>query len=296
MISFYHITQTNASIFMVKIIGISALITSTSEDVTMCNKKSLKDITSLVKTLRGPDGCPWDREQTLKDLKSFLIGETYEILDAIDQNNPEHIKEEAGDVLFLIIFLIDILEETSNVTIHDVIAAVTEKMIRRHPHVFSKKKATTTDEVKANWRTIKQELEGKPVVGLSVLDGIPTFLPALVQAQLLTQKASQVGFDWRTPQQIFDKIEEELGELKESMQEREDNKIAAELGDVLFSLANLSRFLKIDSEAVLRKTINKFTERFHFIEQSLREDGRDISTTSLAEMDKLWKKAKASES
>ena len=157
-------------------------------------------------------------------------------------------------------------------------------------------KATTSAEVKANWRTIKSEQEGKPVAGLSVLDGIPAFLPALVQAQLLTQKASQVGFDWQTPRQIFEKIEEELDELKESMHEREDSKIAAELGDVLFSLANLSRFLNIDSENVLRKTIKKFTERFHFIEQSLRDAGRDISKTSLEEMEILWKKAKASES
>jgi len=261
----------------------------------MNSKKNLEDIISLVKTLRGPDGCPWDREQTLQDLKSYLIGETYEILDAIDQNNPDHIKEEAGDVLFLIIFLIDILEETSDVTIHAVIAEVTEKMIRRHPHVFADKKATTSDEVKANWRTIKKELEGKPAAGLSVLDGIPAFLPALIQAQLLTQKASQVGFDWQSPQQIFEKIEEELGELKESMELNEHNKIAAELGDVLFSLVNLSRFLKIDSETVLRKTIKKFTERFHFIEQSLRDAGHDITKTSLKEMELLWEKAKALE-
>ena len=261
----------------------------------MNSKKNLEDIISLVKTLRGPDGCPWDREQTLKDLKTYLIGETYEILDAIDQNNPEHIKEEAGDVLFLLVFLIDILEETSDVTIHDVIAEVTEKMIRRHPHVFAEKKSTTSDEVKANWRIIKKELEGKPVAGLSVLDGIPAFLPALVQAQLLTQKASQVGFDWQTPQQVFEKIEEELGELKESMVLNEHNKIAAELGDVLFSLVNLSRFLKIDSETVLRKTIKKFTLRFHFIEQSLRDAGQDINKTSLEEMELLWKKAKTAE-
>jgi tetrapyrrole methylase family protein/MazG family protein len=262
----------------------------------MKSKKSLEDITSLVKTLRGPKGCPWDREQTLTDLKSYLIGETYEILDAIDQNNPEHIKEEAGDVLFLVIFLIDILEEASNVTIHDVIAAVTEKMIRRHPHVFGNGKAKTSDEVKANWQTIKQELEGKPASNVSKLDGVPAFLPALTQAQFLTQKASKVGFDWQTPQQVFEKIEEELAELKESMAKNDHSKTAAELGDVLFSLVNLSRFLEIDSEAVLRKTIKKFTERFHFIEQALHNAGRDITKTSLDELELLWKKAKTAES
>jgi MazG family protein len=261
----------------------------------MKNKKSLEDITSLVKTLRGPDGCPWDRKQTLTDLKAYLIGETYEILDAIDQNNPEHIKEEAGDVLFLVIFLVDILEEASNVTIHDVIAAVTEKMIRRHPHVFGNGNAKTADEVKANWQTIKKELEGKPALNVSLLDGIPAFLPALTQAQLLTQKASKVGFDWQTPQQIFEKIEEELAELKESLAKKDTSKTAAELGDVLFSLVNLSRFLKIDSETVLRKTIKKFTERFHFIEQALHDTGSDINETSLEELELLWNKAKASE-
>ena len=149
----------------------------------MNNKKNLEDLTALVEKLRGPDGCPWDREQTLSDLKAFLIGETYEILDAIDQNNPLHIQEEAGDLLFLIIFLVDMLRESGDCTIYDVIGAVMEKMIRRHPHVFAHAQANNAAEVKINWRKIKEK-EGKIIAGTSLLAGIPGFLPALFQAQL----------------------------------------------------------------------------------------------------------------
>jgi MazG family protein len=258
----------------------------------MNNKKNLEDLTSLVERLRGPDGCPWDREQTLSDLKAFLIGETYEILDAIDQNNSLHIQEEAGDLLFLIIFLVDMLRESGDCTIYDVIGAVMEKMIRRHPHVFAHAQADNAAEVKINWRKIKEK-EGKIIAGTSLLAGIPEFLPALFQAQLLTQKASQAGFDWQTRQQVFEKIEEELVELKESIEGNDHNAIESELGDVLFSLVNLGRFMKMDSEQLLRRTNKKFTERFQFIEQSLRDAGRDIKHASLEEMEELWEKAKA---
>jgi MazG family protein len=260
----------------------------------MNNKKNLEDLTALVKKLRGPDGCPWDREQTLSNLKAFLIGETYEILDAIDQNNPSHIKEEAGDLLFLIIFLVDMMREGGDFTIYDVIGAVMDKMIRRHPHVFAHKQVNNAAEVITNWRKIKEK-EGKIIAGTSILAGIPEFLPGLYQAQLLTQKASQVGFDWQTPQQVFEKIEEELVELKESVEREDHNAIESELGDVLFSLVNLGRFLNMDSEQLLRRTNKKFTERFQFIEQSLRAAGRDIKHASLEEMDELWEKAKAGE-
>ncbi len=264
----------------------------TTEDTSMNNKKNLEDLTALVEKLRGPDGCPWDREQTLSDLKAFLIGETYEILDAIDQNNPSHIQEEAGDLLFLIIFLVDMLRESGDCTIYDVIGAVMEKMIRRHPHVFAHAQAENAAEVKLNWRKIKEK-EGKIIAGTSLLAGIPEFLPALFQAQLLTRKASQAGFDWQTRQQVFEKIEEELAELKESMEGEDHNAIESELGDVLFSLVNLGRFMNMDSEQLLRRTNKKFTERFQFIEQSLRDAGRDITHASLEEMEELWEKAKA---
>ena len=257
----------------------------------MKTKKNLEDITGLVTKLRGPDGCPWDREQTLSDLKAFLIGETYEILDAIDQNNPSHIREEAGDLLFLIIFLVDMMRESGDFTIYDVIGEVMDKMIRRHPHVFAQTQVNNAAEVKINWRKIKEK-EGKVIEGTSILAGIPAFLPALFQAQLLTQKASQAGFDWQTRQQVFEKTEEELVELKESVEGEDRNAIESELGDVLFSLVNLARFMNMDAEQLLRRTNKKFTERFQFIEQSLRDAGQDIKHASLEEMDALWEKTK----
>jgi len=257
----------------------------------MKSTKSLEDLTELVQTLRGPHGCPWDREQTLTDLKTFLIGEAYELLEAIDQNNHEHIGEEAGDLLFIIIFLVDLFRERGTFTIYEVIGAVMDKMIRRHPHVFGTSPLKTSQEVKASWRSLKEQ-EGKPVAGSSILDGVPAFLPALVQAQLLTHKASLVGFEWEHQGQVMEKIEEELGELQESITRKEQNAIASELGDFLFSVVNLSRHLHLDAEQVLRSANKKFTERFHCIEEALRHAGHDIAQTSLEEMDALWVKAK----
>jgi len=261
----------------------------------MEEKNNLEDLIALVKRLRGPDGCPWDREQKASDIKSYLIGEAYEVLDAIDLKNPLKIKEELGDLLFQIIFLADMFCEQGDFNIYDVMGEVTEKMIRRHPHVFGNKKAKNTDEIKANWRIIKEK-EGKPVTGESVLDGVPEFLPALLQAQLLTRKASRVGFDWQTPHQVISKTEEELKELKESIERAENKAIESELGDLFFSLVNLGGFMEIDAEKALRKTNKKFIKRFYYIEQSLRDAGRDIKQTSLEEMDQLWEKAKEQES
>jgi tetrapyrrole methylase family protein/MazG family protein len=261
----------------------------------MEDKKNLEDLIALIKQLRGPEGCPWDREQKASDIKSYLTGEVYEVLDAIDLKNSSKIKEELGDLLFLVIFLVDIFSEHGDFDIYEVITNVTAKMIRRHPHVFGNKRIKDTDEVKANWRILKEE-EGKPVTGESILDGVPEFLPALFQAQLLTQKASRVGFDWKTHQQIISKIEEELGELKKSIDNKENKEIENELGDIIFSLVNLGRFMEIDSEKALRKTNRKFTNRFHYIEKSLRDTGRDIREASLEEMDQLWEKSKERQS
>lgn len=260
----------------------------------MKDTNSLKELEQLVRTLRGPDGCPWDREQTASDLKSYLVSEVYEVLEAIDLGDSTKIKEESGDVLFLIVFLVDIFREKDDFTIDEVIGAVRDKMIRRHPHVFGNTRVNNTDEIKLNWRKMK-EREGKPATGESILDGVPDFLPALFQAQRLTQKAARVGFDWQTPSQIISKIEEELDELKQSLDENEHNAIEDELGDLFFSLVNLGRFLKMDSEQALRKTNKKFTRRFRYMENSFRHAGRDINQASLEEMDAWWEKAKARE-
>ena len=257
----------------------------------MEDKKNLEDLIALVERLRGPDGCPWDREQKASYIKSYLIGEAYEVLDAIDLKDPSKVKEELGDLLFQIIFLADIFCERGDFNIYDIIGDVTEKMIRRHPHVFGDKKVKDSAEAKANWRTIKEK-EGKPATGESVLDGTPEFLPALLQAQLLTQKASRVGFDWQTPHQVICKTEEEIKELKVSIENRKNEEIENELGDLFFSLVNLGRFMDIDAEKALRKTNKKFISRFHYIEKSLLDAGQDIKHTSLEEMDRLWNKAK----
>ena len=260
----------------------------------MEKKKYLEDLLALVKRLRGPDGCPWDREQSASDIKSYLIGEAYEVLDAIDLNTPAKVKEELGDLLFQIIFLADIFCTQGDFTIYDVIETVMDKMVRRHPHVFGDTKVKDTAEIKKNWRTIKEK-EGKPASGESILEGVPEFLPALFQAQLLTQKASRVGFDWETPHQVISKTEEEIRELKKSIEDRDYKEIESELGDLFFSLVNLGRCIHIDAEKALRKTNKKFIRRFHHIEKSLRDAGRDITHTSLEEMDRLWDKAKEEE-
>lgn len=261
------------------------------EEMVMQDGKRLEDLTSLVETLRGPNGCPWDREQTLSDLKSYLMGEAYELLDAMDRVDDRHIREEAGDLLFIIIFLVDFFREKGTFTIYDVIGDVMDKMIRRHPHVFAGSNLDTAQAVSDNWLTLKAH-EGKPLRGLSILDGVADFLPELVRAQLLTRKASEVGFDWDGPSHVLQKIEEELAELQESIARREQGSVAKEVGDVLFSVVNLARLLGVDAEQALRKTNTKFLQRFHFIEESVRAAGGTMKETSLEQMDALWEKAK----
>ena len=257
----------------------------------MNRKRNLEDLTGLVQTLRGPDGCPWDREQTLSDLRSFLMGEAYELLEAMDRDHPLHIREEAGDLLFIIIFIVDLFREKETFTIYDVIGEVMDKMVRRHPHVFGDAVVGTAREVKENWHAIKEQ-EGKPARGPSLLDGVAEFLPALVRAQLLTARASRVGFDWEGPSQVMQKIEEEMAELKESLDRKQQNAIAGELGDLLFAAVNLARTLGVDAEQALRRTNRKFVERFHFIEEAVRDAGGTLEQTTLKEMDALWEESK----
>jgi tetrapyrrole methylase family protein/MazG family protein len=253
--------------------------------------KQLEDLTALVQTLRGPNGCPWDREQTMSDLKSFLMSEAYELLEAMDGDNHLHIQEEAGDLLFIIIFIVDLFREKGTFTIYDVIGEVKDKMIRRHPHVFGTIAMGTSQEVKDNWHALKAQ-EGKPPQGPSILDGVAKFLPALVQAQQLTQRAARLGFDWENPSRVIEKIEEELRELKESMNGKEQQAMADELGDLLFSAVNMARLLAIDAEQALHRTNKKFVRRFHFIEEAVRTAGGTLEEMPLREMDELWEQSK----
>ncbi len=231
--------------------------------------------------------CPWDREQTHESLRSPLIEETYEVVDAIDDKKPEHLRNELGDLLLHIALQSEIASEEQSFTFADVLTQAIDKMIRRHPHVFSDTKVKDQHEVRRNWESIKRK-EGKE----SILDGIPHHLPALTKAQRIQSKASAVGFDWNKKEDVWKKVAEELEELKEAETSRDQTRIEHEFGDLLFSLVNYCRFLKVDPEFALRKSIQRFGIRFKYIEDTLRSRGTSPEQSTLEEMDLLWDEAK----
>ncbi|GMA99094.1 nucleoside triphosphate pyrophosphohydrolase [Pelosinus sp. IPA-1] len=251
---------------------------------------SLEPILSVMAKLRSKEGCVWDIEQTHPSLRRYMVEEVYEVLEAIDLENGDDLCEELGDLLLQIVFHARIAEESKIFSMQDVIDTVTEKMVRRHPHVFGDIKVRDAGEVVLNWDAIKKQEHGhdRP----SVLDGIPKELPSLMRAYKLQAKASKVGFDWDCIEPIWDKIYEELTELKEACAEGQAADIEAELGDVLFSVVNLARFLKIDGEVALNTTNNKFRRRFMYIENKVKEKGHNWEKMSLEELDLLWKEAK----
>ncbi len=252
---------------------------------------NLKTLVDLMARLRGPDGCPWDRKQNAESLKPFLIEETYEVVDALDEGDPAKVKEELGDLLFQIIFHARLAEERGEFSIHDVIETNVEKMVRRHPHVFGEEKASTAQEVLKNWEEIKKKEKGN-AGRKSILEGIPRSMPALSRAHLLQKRVSRVGFDWKRLDEALPKLDEEIAEFKESLRTEHAAKIEEELGDLFFTLVNLSRFLNVDPEEALRKTIAKFIRRFRFIEESAADSGKSLNDMSLDEMEKLWQEAK----
>ncbi len=249
--------------------------------------KKFLELLTIMKKLRSPEGCPWDKEQDMSSLKSYVIEEAYEVLEAIDNNSPQELKEELGDLLLQIVFLSELAEEKNFFSINDVITAIIEKMIRRHPHVFGDKNLKTSKEVITQWSEIKRD-EGKG----SVLSGVPKHLPSLLQAHRLTEKASRVGFDWESLTEVIKKLDEELGEFRGALRGKDKKKIEEEIGDLLFSIVNVSRHLGISSEDALRKANKKFISRFQFIEESLEKGKKDIRKTPLKEMDRLWEEAK----
>lgn len=252
-----------------------------------------RELVEVMARLRGENGCPWDREQTSESIKPYLVEETYEVLEAIDEQDPAKLKEELGDLMLQIVFHAQMAQEAGAFTIHDVLAAITDKLIRRHPHVFGEVKAETAQEVLFNWEQIKQTERRQAEGQASLLDGVPRELPALLRAHRLQEKASRVGFDWKEAQEVFRKVEEELHELRTAMQGQAADRVEAELGDLLFALVNLSRFLAVNPEEALRKTIARFIARFRYIEEELARRGRKLGQTSLEEMDALWAEAKA---
>jgi tetrapyrrole methylase family protein/MazG family protein len=254
-------------------------------------KDNLPDLIALMATLRGPEGCPWDRKQTTESLKPFLVEECYEVLDALDDGSPEKIKEELGDLLFQIVFHARIAEEQGHFSMHDVIAANIEKMTRRHPHVFGDARLSTDREVLANWEEIKKKEKGYEQ-RKSILEGIPRHLPSLLRAHNIQERAARVGFDWSRIDDALPKLDEEIAEFKESLKQEDVSGIEEELGDIFFMLVNISRFLGVNPENALRKTISKFIQRFRFIEESAVADGISLNDMTLDEMEALWRKSK----
>lgn len=253
----------------------------------MSNYERLIDIMAR---LRGPSGCPWDKEQTPQSLKPYLIEETYEVLEAIDRNDDSEIKEELGDLLLQVVFHAQIASEENRFTIDDVAEAIADKLIRRHPHVFGDTQADTPDEVIKNWEAIKAK--EKPDKKASLLDGVPQHLPALLKARRLQEKAARVGFEWEHIADVAQKVREETEELIHARESGAIKKIQEEFGDLLFALVNLARFLKICPEEALIQTNKKFHSRFQYIETELDKKGKTPDESTLEEMDALWEAAK----
>ncbi len=242
-------------------------------------------------TLRGPNGCPWDREQTSDSIKPYLVEETYEVLEALEAKDLPGFKDELGDLLLQIVFHSQLMAEAGVFTIDGVAQAIGDKLVRRHPHVFGDVKVKDADEVAQNWTKIKaQEKKGK--ADRSVLAGVPHGAPALIQAQRLGEKASRVGFDWTSVADVLKKVEEETRELTETLADADSERQEHELGDLLLALTSVARHLNIDAETALRKAGKRFSDRFRFIERKVEEVAGDIHDTSPARLEELWEEAK----
>lgn len=246
-------------------------------------------LVSIMAKLRAPDGCPWDQEQTHESLKKFLIEEAYELLESIDDQDDAAIAEECGDVLLQVVFHAQLASEEKRFSIDDVIDSISNKLINRHPHVFGDREAHDAEEVLRNWEADKQK--EKPERN-SVLDGIPKAMPALMRAHQLQKKAARVGFDWDQTEEALDKVEEEIREVRQALEEKNQEKVHEEMGDLFFALVNVARFLDIHSEEALQSTNHKFMKRFHYIEQELKKRGKTPEESNLEEMDALWEEAK----
>jgi tetrapyrrole methylase family protein/MazG family protein len=256
------------------------------------NEKPIDRLLGIMKKLRGPGGCPWDQEQTLDSLKSDLIEEAYEVIDAIESGNHSDLKEELGDLLLQIIFQSQICSETAEFNFSDVATAISDKLVRRHPHVFGDVQVSGTGDVLQNWDAIKKmekAIDSKPA---SIVSGIPKHLPALQKAHQVQKRAARAGFDWANIDAVFDKLHEEIDEVKEAIRRDKDDEIRDEVGDLLFSVVNVSRFLGHKPEELLNQNIKKFISRFQYVEEKVHESGREFKEFSASELDALWVAAK----
>lgn len=253
------------------------------------------DLVAIMERLRGVNGCPWDREQTFDTLKSYLLEETYEVMHAIDRRDWRELADELGDLLLQPVFLAQMASEAGYFTIADCLAAINAKLIRRHPHIFSDAVAETAEDVKTRWDEIKSQEKVERGVEQprgSILDDVLQSFPALVEASKLAKKAAAAGFEWKEIEGVVEKLQEEAAELAAARESLEPAEIEHELGDMLFTLVNLARFMKVDPEQALRKTNRRFRERFAYIETRLAESGSSLDGADLARMEELWQEAK----
>jgi len=276
--------------------------------------QAFDNLVALVARLRAPDGCPWDRKQTHDSLKPYLIEESYEVLEALDRNDPRQLREELGDLLLQVLLHTELEAEQDHFTMQEVIRTLTDKLIRRHPHVFNTTKETkpslNADQVINQWENIKQSERSEKGQEKSILEGVPVSLPALLRAYQVQKRASRVGFDWEQPEQVVEKLDEELQELREAARHHQSKEsssaqaqdafisweaIEQEFGDVLFTVANLARFLKVNPEEALRKSCNRFVARFATMEQQAVEAGKGLQQLTTEEWETFWEVAKKHE-
>jgi tetrapyrrole methylase family protein / MazG family protein len=262
----------------------------------MPDKSSFTELIEVMARLRAPDGCPWDRQQTHDSLKPYLLEEAYEALEAIDESDDEELCKELGDVLLQIVFHAQIASEEQRFDIDDVARAIVDKLVRRHPHIFADTEVADAEEVAANWDEIKkQERREKGDETPSHIDGIPKNLPALMRAQRMQTRASRQGFDWNDIKGPLDKVEEEFAELRQAWQEGEHRDIEDELGDLLFALVNTARFLEVNPEEALRRSVDKFERRFRAVEKKIEQRGEKMEDIPLASLDDVWDEVKRQE-
>ncbi len=247
-----------------------------------------EELVRIMKRLRAPDGCPWDREQTPASILPFFLEEAYEVMESVDEEDWNTLKEEVGDILLHAVYQAIMAEEEDRFTIVDSLETINSKLVRRHPHVFGDKKADAAFHAKQNWEAVKHEEKGRH----SRLDGVPGNLPGLIRAQRLQQKASYAGFDWKQVDEVWEKVHEEIQELREAQFEGKKDHMEEEIGDVLFSIVNLARFLDISAEDSLRKTNKKFVRRFQKVEKELQRRNKTVAEATLEEMDAIWNAVK----
>jgi len=260
-------------------------------------------LVEIMTTLRGPNGCPWDKQQDFNSLKPMLVEEVYEVLEAVENNDFDGMSEELGDLLLHVVFHAQLGKESGKFDIDTVIGKISDKLVRRHPHVFGDESASTPEEVIKNWEAIKaqekaEKLKNRTPEQRSLLEGIPSKLPAIHEAHQISARAARVGFDWPDVDGVFEKLQEEVRELKEVISSGRDedkrDRLEDEIGDLLFVIVHIARYLKIDSESALKRAKRKFKNRFQYMEKQLAEQGKSLEQSSLDEMEALWQKAKHS--